>query len=83
MKITFLETLEIYKDLNLGSMIPKAKGNKSESYFSAVSCVLRQKGVQIQPEPINKVSFLQILCINLKFFGVWLVYIVVNHSFLH
>ena len=57
MKISFAEALEAYKDLKLGAL-SKAKGNKSEQYFSAVSCILRENGIEIQQEPTEKVSLI-------------------------
>ena len=54
MIITFQEAYEVYKHLKLGS-IPKAHTTKSEQYFSAISLILEDKGIEILPEPTEKV----------------------------
>ena len=53
MKISYPEALEIYRDLKLGSIL-KSTGNKSEQYFTAVNCILKEKRIEIQKPPTEK-----------------------------
>ena len=53
MKISYPEALEIYTDLKLGSIL-KSTGNKLEQYFTAVNCILKEMGIEIQKPPTEK-----------------------------